>query len=138
MAEVWRLARALAGNNVGPKQKRKDIASAGDPGPAEWREHLVLRGGVGGYQAWSAEASYEALSGAHVGAVPRPSAASTLQGASQALLWEASSAGPPPGLEHRGPWHAQAGEYEAELCKEILPQLVRRLRRGKCRKQPPP
>ena len=54
------------------------------------------------------------------------------------MLWEASSVGPPPRLEHRGPWHAQAGEYEAELCKEILPKLVRRLRRGKCRKQPPP
>eukprot|EP00969_Alexandrium_andersonii_P125210 5534942-Alexandrium_andersonii.AAC.1 len=44
LAEVWRVARALAGPHLGPKQKRRDLADSDKPTLEEWAMHVQKPG----------------------------------------------------------------------------------------------
>eukprot|EP00959_Pyramimonas_sp_CCMP1952_P139477 2918742-Pyramimonas_sp.AAC.1 len=50
-AEVWRLARGLAGQRSGPKKRRFDAASPLAPSMEEVRTHFSGPGHDGGFEA---------------------------------------------------------------------------------------
>eukprot|EP00972_Heterocapsa_arctica_P111060 16351251-Heterocapsa_arctica.AAC.1 len=55
---MWRLARRLAGNRVGPKGRRYRSFPAAQPPPSDWRDHLAqvgMKGGQSTTQIWKGE-----------------------------------------------------------------------------------